>query len=328
MLAENIIKSFYKKNVLVTGGTGMIGRQAVRLLCDAGANVKVASLDSLCADCRAEHVLADLCSLDVCLDITKDMDFVLHIAGVGASAQTTGRKPASHSVPTLMMNTNMLEASRRNKVQRLVYTSSVGAYASAEVLKESEGRHLPPMDFYAGWAKRMAEHQVKAYQEQYGIDSYAIVRLTNVYGPGDNFSPQNSLVIPSLIYRLYHRENPLVVRGDGSEIRDFLYSKDAAEGIILALYHGTGADFINLGGVKGYSVKEVVEALKLFIDFEYIFDAGQPKGYPRRVLDSSLARERLGYNPEVSLPEGLRLTWEWFVGNTEEYLLKQNYFKE
>ncbi|GBF33428.1 GDP-fucose synthetase [Desulfocucumis palustris] len=325
-MSEKVINSFYKKNVLVTGGTGMIGRQVVKILCDAGAAVKVASLDGFSVDRRAEHVFGDLCNLDFCLDLTKDMEFVFHMAGVGASAQTTMKKPASHSVPTLMVNTNVLEASRRNNVQRLVYTSSVGAYANAEILKESQGRELPPMDFYAGWAKRMAEYQIKAYKAQYGIDSYAVVRLSNVYGPGDNFHPANSLVIPSLIYRLYNNENPLAVYGDGSEIRDFVYSKDAAEGVILALYHGTGADFVNIGGIKGCSIKEVVETLKLFIDFEYVFDTTKPRGYPKRVLDSSLAIRRLGYSPSVSLEEGLRLTWDWFVNNPGDYLLKQNYF--
>src|SRR3989304_260723 len=110
------------------------------------------------------------------------------------------------------------------------------------------------MDMYPGWAKRMAELQVQAYKIQYGLDNFAVVRPCNVYGQGDNFDPKNAMVIPSLMYRIYHGENPLKVWGDGSAIRDFAFSRDVAEGVILALYYGTAASFVNLGSGRGDSV--------------------------------------------------------------------------
>ncbi len=328
MIENKVLISFGGRNVLVTGGSGLIGRQVVDILCDAGARVKIVSLDKIQVNDKAEHVLGDLTSLEFCKGITRDMDFVFHLAGIKGSVEVTKAKPASFFVPLLMMNTNVLEACRINRVRKVVYTSSIGTYASAEVFKETENLDGPPMDTFPGWAKRMAEMQIQAYRIQYHLDNFAVVRPCNVYGPGDNFDPENAMVIPSLMHRIYHKEDPVLVWGDGSAIRDFAYSRDVAEGTILALYYGTGSGFVNLGSGRGYSVKELVETLHSFIDFNYKFDTTKSSGFPKRVMDISLAREIIHYNPTTSLRDGLKETWEWFVENQDEYLKKMNYFKE
>ncbi len=327
-ISHEIIESFADRSVLVTGGTGLIGRQVVRILCDAGACVRVVSLDTIQVDERAEHVRADLADFNLCKELTKGMDYVFHVAGIKGSINVTRSKPASFFVPLLMMNTNMLEACRLNRVRKVVYTSSIGAYPSAEVFKESDGDDGPPMDMFPGWAKRMAEMQVQAYRIQYGLENFAVVRPCNVYGPGDNFDPNNAMVIPSLMYRIHHGEDPLRVWGDGSAVRDFAYSEDVAEGVILALYHGTQGRYVNLGSGRGYTIRQLVETLNSFIGFNYEFDTTKSSGFPRRVMDISLAREMIGYNPQTSLQEGLKQTWEWFLANEQEYLGRKNYFAE
>jgi GDP-L-fucose synthase len=329
MIEDKVLDSFAGSNVLVTGGTGMIGRKIAGILCDADANVRIVSLDKVNVSENAEHIYGDLTDYALCKDMTRDMDFAFHVAGIKGSAKVSNTKLASHFVPTLMFNTNVLEACRLNKVQKIVYTSSIGAYASAEIFQEGEPGDFsdPPMDF-AGWAKRMAELQIHAYKVQYGLENFAVVRPCNVYGPGDNFDPDNAMVIPALIYRIYHKEDPVVVWGDGSAIRDFAYSEDVAEGVILALYHGTGGRYVNLGSGRGYSIRELVETLHSFLDFNYEFDTTKPSGFPKRVMDISLAREMIGYNPTTSLLEGLKKTWEWHVENRDEYLKKKNYFGE
>jgi GDP-L-fucose synthase len=196
------------------------------------------------------------------------------------------------------------------------------------VFREDENLDGPPMDMFPGWAKRMAELQIRAYRIQYGLDNFAVVRPCNVYGPGDNFDPENAMVIPSLMYRIFRREDPVVIWGDGSAVRDFAYARDVAEGVILALYHGTDSGFLNLGSGKGYSIKELVEALHSFLDFNHKFDAAKSSGFPRRVMDITLARRTIGYNPTTSLKEGLEKTWQWFIENQKEYLQRKNYFKE
>lgn len=328
MIDDNVIKSFTSKNVLITGGTGLIGRQVVKILCDAGANVRVVSLDDLMVDDRAEHVLGNLTDFGLCRELTRDMDYVFHMAGIKGSVEVTKSKPASFFVPLLMFNTNVLESCRLNKVQKVVYTSSIGAYSSAEVFREDENLEGPPMDMFPGWAKRMAELQVKAYQAQYGLNNFAVVRPCNVYGPGDNFDPENAMVIPTLMYRIHNKENPVVVWGDGSAVRDFAFSRDVAEGVILALYHGTKGGFVNLGSGAGVTIKELLETLHSFLSFNYEFDTSKPSGFPKRVMDISLARRLINYDPTTSLREGLQETWEWFIHNHDEYLKKQNYFKD
>ncbi|MFH1996542.1 MAG: NAD-dependent epimerase/dehydratase family protein [Candidatus Omnitrophota bacterium] len=328
MIQSDVLKEFAKKRIVVSGGTGLIGRQVVDILCGVSAHVTVVSLDKIKISDRAEHVFGDLTDLQFCKSITKDADMVFHIAGIKGSIQVTKSKPASFFVPLLMMNTNILEACRINNVKKVVYTSSIGAYSSAEVFREHENLDGPPMDMFPGWAKRMAELQIKAYKIQYGLDNYAVVRPCNVYGPGDNFDPNNAMVIPSLMSRIYRKENPVMIWGDGTAIRDFAFSRDVAEGVIQALYHGTGGGFINLGSGKGYSIKELVETLRNFLDFNYTFDAAKPSGFPKRIMDISLAKKLVGYNPTTSLRDGLKETWDWFIANQDEYLRKKNYFKE
>ena len=328
MIKEEVLTSFNKKNVLVTGGTGLIGRQVVELLSGAGAYVKIVSLDRIKIDDKAEHVYGDLTDFGFCKEVTKDMDFVFHLAGIKGSIDVTKKKPASFFVPLLMFNTNTLEACRINKVSKTVYTSSIGAYSSAEVFKESGSSDGPPMDTFPGWAKRMAELQIEAYRIQYGLKNFSVVRPCNVYGPGDNFDPDNAMVIPSLMQRIRRKEDPITVWGDGTAIRDFAFSRDIAEGVILALVSGSEEKFFNLGSGRGYSIKELVETLKSFLDFNYEFDASKPPGFPRRVMDISRAREMIDYEPSTSLRQGLKETWKWFIDNHDEYKNKQNYFKD
>jgi GDP-L-fucose synthase len=325
MIKDEILQAFHGKNVLVTGGTGLIGRQVVDILCSTNAHVKIVSLDRLNVNERAQHVYGDLSSFEFCKEVTRDMDFVFHLAGVQGTVQTSSANLASHFVPMLMINTSLLEAARLNGIKKLVYTSTIGAYEDKEILKESDYKlESSPMSF-AGWAKRMAELQVYAYKKQYGINTYSIVRLSNIYGPGDNFDPETAMVIPALMYRIHHGENPLIVWGDGNAVRDFLYSKDAAEGIILAFHYGTEGSFVNIASGQGYAIRDVVSILRTFTDFDYRFDSSKPSGAPKRVMDITTARERFGFIPETDLSQGLRLTWDWFLDHSTEYKNKVNY---
>ena len=327
-LPEDIAGQLAGRTAVVTGGTGMIGREVVRLLCDAGAVVTIISLDHLTVDPRARHVLGDLSDLSFCLDLTNGVDFVFHVAGIKGSVVVTKEKPASFFVPLLMMNTNVLEAARRNNVGRVLYTSSIGAYPSAEVFREEEDDFgKPPMDMFPGWAKRMAEMQIDAYRIQYGLSNFAIVRPSNIYGPGDNFDEANAMVIPTLMARVRRRERPVMIWGDGSAIRDFLHATDCARGMILACVRGTNSKAINLGCGYGITIRELVETLQNIVSFEAFFDTSKPSGFPMRVMDGTHAKRFIGFEPEVSLTDGLKQTWEWYLGNADEHARKVNYFR-
>lgn len=322
-------EKFRNKNILITGGTGLIGRQLTDILLDLDANVCVASLDDFNLNSKASYVKVDLLDFNSCKNCTKDMDMVFHLAGIKGSIEVTKSKPATFFVPLLLMNTNLLEASRLNNVRELVYTSSIGAYHSDEIFKEEESNFEKlPMDMYPGWAKRMAELQIQSYKIEHGLKNYYIVRPCNVYGPGDNFDPNNAMVIPSLMYKIKNQDSLLKVWGDGSAIRDFAFSRDVAKGVMQTMFYGTGNfDFLNLGSGVGLSIKELVETLNSFLDFKYEFDITKSGGFKKRIMDIKNAKKIINYNPSTSLKEGLIETWEWYCKNETEYLKRKNYFK-
>lgn len=326
---DKLIDFFKKKKVIVTGGTGLIGRSVVNKLCDYEAEVTIISLDKINVDERADHVFGDLTDFNFCKKVSKDKDYALHMSGIKGSVKVTIEKPASFFVPLIMMNTNFLEACRQNSIKKLVYTSSIGAYSSREIFKEEDSSFSePPMDMFPGWAKRMAELQIQAYKKQYDLKDYYIVRPCNVYGPGDNFDPENAMVIPTLMNRIYNKENPVVIWGDGSSIRDFAYAEDVADGVILTLIKGTGdQDFLNLGSGKGYSIKQLVESLTKVQKFNYEFDTTKNSGFPRRIMNIDNAKKIIGYEPKVDLQDGLKRTWNWYLKNKNENDLRHNYFK-
>jgi GDP-L-fucose synthase len=327
-LPDDVVRELSGKKAIVTGGSGMIGREVVRLLLDAGCFVKSVSLDNLQPDSRATYIKGDLANFEFCQEITSGIDYVFHVAGIKGSVVVTQEKPASFFVPLLMMNTNIIEAARINGAQKLVYTSSIGAYAPSEVFSENKDDLLKaPMDMYPGWAKRIAEMQIMAYKIQYGMNNFSIVRPSNIYGPGDNFDEVNAMVIPSLIARIARGDDPVMIWGDGSSERDFLYSSDAAVGIILACIRGTDSKPVNLGCGYGISIAELVQTMHQITDFKEFFDVSKPAGFPRRIMNLDLASKLIGFKPQVELVDGLRATWNWYIRYSDEHLNKKNYFR-
>lgn len=324
--------SFYtNKKVLVTGGTGLIGRPLVEMLIEQGANVRVASLDDPSrAHPDADFKRVNLINFENCLDVCKGVDFVFHLAGIKGSPAMTSKKPASFFVPTISFNTNMMEAARQCDVKRYLYTSSIGVYAPAEVFREEDVWKTFPSenDKFAGWAKRMGELQAEAYKIEYGWDKIAIVRPANVYGPYDNFDPNNAMVIPSLIKRALDGENPLKVWGDGSAVRDFIHANDVAQGMLLAIEKGVWQT-INLGSGTGVSIKEIVEIIvnNMKIKPKVVWDTSKPSGDKKRLMDISRAKA-IDFQPMISIEEGIKETMEWYSLNKSIVNRRYNVFTE
>lgn len=323
--------SFRGKDVLVAGGSGLIGRPLVELLVEEGANVRVVSLDdpSRCPP-NAKFCRADLTRPDNCADACRDMDYVFNLVGVKGSPAMTAKKPASFFVPIILSNTCMMEAARRCGAAGYLYASSIGVYAPADVMREDDVWKAFPSDRdrFAGWAKRMGELQAEAYRIEHGWDRSRIVRPANVYGAYDNFDPENAMVIPSLIRRAVDGENPLSVWGDGSPVRDFIHARDVARGMMLVMEKGT-PEPVNLGCGEGVSIRELVEVLAGLLEPrpEIKWDPSKPKGDATRLLDISRAKA-LGFETTVSLEEGLRETMAWYRGNKDEIDKRYNVFIE
>jgi len=305
------------RKVLVTGGTGMIGRPLVEQLLAAGAHVRIAALDDPArAHPHAEFMRGDLTDRGFCTDAVTSMDHVFHLAGIKGAAGLSAKRPASFFVPLILFNTMMMEAARLAGVERYLYTSSIAVYEPAARFVEDRAWDGPPHpgDRFPAWAKRMGEMQAEAYKIEYGWDRIAIVRPANVYGPGDDFS-STGMVIPSLIHRIVGGKNPLEVWGDGSTVRDFIHARDVARGMMLALEKGADCTPINLGSGTGVAIRDVVETLVDLVDDppEVAWDITKPTGEPVRLMDLSRAREKIGFEPQVSLREGIRETLDWYL---------------
>jgi GDP-L-fucose synthase len=322
---------FAGRRVLVTGGTGMIGRYLVELLVARGARVRIASLDDPSrAHAQAEFLPADLTRFDGCRVACRGMDAVFHLAGVKGSPLMTAQKPASFFVPTLVFNTNMMEAARQCGVPRYLYTSTIGVYGAAEVYREDDVWASFPSDNdkFAGWAKRMGELQAEAYRIEFGWSGVEIVRPANVYGPYDNFDPASGMAVPSLIRRALDGENPFVVWGDGSAVRDFIHARDVARGMLFVMERAPGVP-VNLGSGSGVTIRRLVEIIvsRLERKPEVVWDASRPAGDQVRVMDISRARA-LGWAPETSIEEGIAEVMEWYRANRELARVRYNVFAE
>ena len=325
--------SFYKnKNVLVTGGTGLIGRPLVEMLVKEGAHVTVVSLDDpKRAPLGVTFKRVDLREFSNCVEICKGQDIVFQLAGIKGSPAMTAKRPASFFVPTLTFSINMMEAARRAEVKRYLYTSSVGVYAPAEVFYEDDvWKTFPsPNDRFAGWAKRMGELQADAYKIEYAWNHISIVRPANVYGPYDNFDPNNAMVIPSLIKRAMDGENPLTVWGDGSPIRDFIYASDVAKGMMLVVEKGINEP-INLGSGTGITIKTIAEMIARHVPggpIDIIWDITKPKGDAKRLMDMTRAAAN-GFKPSISIEEGIKETIAWYTKHRDEIDHRYNAFTE
>jgi GDP-L-fucose synthase len=317
------------KAVLVTGGTGMIGQPLCELLLAAGAEVTVASLDGVeRAPSGTRFIQLDLRSFDNCMAAADGQDIVFHLAGVKGNPKMTAERPASFFVPTLQFSLNMMEAARRRGIKRYLFTSSIGVYEPAELfVEDSVWSTFPsPNDRFAGWAKRICELQAEAYKIEYGWDKISIVRPANVYGPFDNFDPENAMVIPSLIHRALTKPGPLSVWGDGSPIRDFIHSRDVARGMMLVVAKGINEP-INLGSGKGVTIREVAEAVAEATEKSVEWDINKPKGDRMRLMDMTRAHAH-GFSCEVALGEGIAETIEWYKLNSELARARYNSFTE
>lgn len=317
---------FAGKKVLVTGASGLIGRQVVNVLNFLGAKVYGVSLDQVEID-NASLIYGDLRDFEFCKFITTDIDFVFHLAGIKGSAEVTLTKPASFFVPMLMFNTNVLEASRVNQVSHTVYCSSIGAYESSDVFIEDDNiTKGPPMDHYPGWAKRMAELQIETYKIQYSLNNFTTVRPCSVFGPWDNFDPDTAMVIPSLLAKIHRGDNPVVIWGDGSAIRDFAYSKDISVGIVKSILY-TDKGYLNLASGQGMSIRELVQNISKILNFNYVFDDSKPSGYPKRVMSIEKAKKAIGYQYLTPFSEAITETWEYLKSRPTDHLKKYNAFK-
>jgi GDP-L-fucose synthase len=235
---------------------------------------------------------------------------VYHLAGKKGSPDTAKNSPAEY-LPMLQFDTNVIEAIGRYKPEWFLYTSSIGVYPPMEIYEEDKVWHQVPSDNdkVPGYIKRMGELSCYSIRATYGYENISIVRPANIYGPYDNFG-KNSMVIPSLIKKGVE-DDEINVWGDGTPIRDFIYSEDVARGM-LHMVKNKRNDTVNLGSGTGVTISDIATIVSEYFKKPRVYDKSKPNGDMKRLMSMRRAHE-LGFAPRVKLKDGIEKTIEWYL---------------
>jgi GDP-L-fucose synthase len=301
------------QSVIVTGGAGFLGSYVVEKLRERGAG-SVFVVRSKDYDLRREEAVRRLFA-----DVKATM--VIHMAAVVGGIGANRAHPGQFFYDNLMMGASLMEQARQAGIAKFVAIGTICAYPKFTPIpfREEDLWNGYPEETNApyGLAKKMLLVQGQAYRQEYGFNSIYLLPV-NLYGPGDNFDPASSHVIPALIKKCLdavQQGSPAIeVWGDGSPTREFLYVRDAAEGIVLAAERYNGSEPVNLGSGYEISIRDLVALIAELTGFkgEIRYDPTRPNGQPRRQLDVSRARDWFGFQATTSFRDGLRETIEWY----------------
>lgn len=308
---------FKHKNILLTGGTGFLGQWVYKELIKKGANKNKITISRSRTD--------NLLKLSNIKKLVKGQDIVIHLAGLVGGIGFNQANPGRMVYENLEMGVHLLEEARKAGVSKLVALGTVCCYPKFAPVpfKESDLWNGYPEETNApyGLAKKMLLVMSRAYRQQYGFNSIFLLPV-NLYGPGDNFDPQSSHVIPALIKKIHEAkkkgDKSVIVWGTGKATREFLYVSDAARGIVLATEKYNQSEPVNLGAGFEISIKDLVKKIAQLMDFKgkIIWDKTKPDGQPRRRLDVSRAKKEFGFVAKTNFDKGLKKTIQWYLNNS------------
>ena len=306
------------KRILVTGGAGFLGRAVVDQLCKAGANPEKITVP------RSRDY--DLRFLEKCQQAVAEQDIVIHLAAHVGGIGLNQAKPAELFYDNLMMGSQLIHAAYQAGIQKFVCVGTICAYPKFTPVpfKEDDLWDGYPEETNApyGIAKKALLVQLQAYRQQYGFNGIYLLPV-NLYGPEDNFDPKSSHVIPAMIRKVHEAqqkgEKKLPVWGDGSPTREFLYSTDAARGIVMGTTDYNKPEAVNLGTGYEISIRDLIELICDLMEFEgeIVWETDKPNGQPRRCLDTQRAKQEFGFTALVDFKEGLKNTINWYRQHSE-----------
>jgi len=302
------------KKILVTGGAGFLGSFVVNKLIERGV------LESNILIPRSKD--SDLRNMEDSKKAVSDKDIVIHVAGNVGGIGYNREHPTRAFYDNAAMAFNLIDAGQRAGIKKFVGIGSVCEYPKFAPIpfKEEDLWNGYPEETNApyGLAKKMMLVQTDAYRQEYGFNGIHLL-MVNLYGPGDNFNPETSHVIPALIKKIHDAKKDgreyIEAWGTGVATREFLYVEDAAEAIVLASEKYDKGDPVNLGSGMEISIKDLTELIAKLMDYqgEIRWDSSKPDGQPRRALDVSKAKEEFGFEARTSFEEGLKKTIEWYL---------------
>jgi GDP-L-fucose synthase len=315
------VKEFYEgKRVLVAGAGGFVGTNLVRRLANLGAVVRGTTHEKEAQEILndVEYVNLDLLSMENCINVTKDIDFVFMAAANSSGASVMERTPLVHLTPNVIMNTQMLAAAYENQVKKFCFISSNTVYPLTDfaVKEEDVTDEFYEKYFIVGWMKRFSEIMCEMYAEKIKIPMKTIVlRPGNLYGPFDKYTRSESKVIAALIRRAIEKQNPFEVWGDGMDIKDFLYVEDFVEGMLLAFAKCEEFTTLNIASGVPVTIKEVLSVILDIAEHQSAdvrFDSTKPTMIPKRMIDISKMKALTGWSPQIGLNEGIGRTVSWY----------------
>jgi GDP-L-fucose synthase len=311
------VDDFWKnRRVCVTGGAGFLGSYVVGQLHEHGAKEVFVP--------RVEEY--DLVQVDAIQQMLKDArpDVIIHLAALVGGIGANRARPAEFFYVNLMMGVQLIHEAWKAGVEKFVAVGTICAYPKHTPVpfKEEDLWNGYPEETNApyGLAKKMLLVQAQAYRQQYGFNTIFPLPV-NLYGPGDNFDLESGHVIPALIRKFAEAvekgERQVVLWGDGSPTREFLYAQDAAEGLLLATERYNGPEPFNLGSGQEIAIKDLALLIAQMSGFngEIVWDTSKPNGQPRRSLDTSRAEQYFGFRARMPLEQGLRQTIDWYNAN-------------
>jgi len=311
---------FRNAKVLVTGGSGFVGVNLLKRLLELGAEVTatVHRKDPVLKDERIRYVRCDLRRQEDCAKAVQGAEYVFMCAANTSGAAVMAKTPLAHLTPNVLMNVSMLESAYQAGVRKFLFISSNTVYPLTDypVKEDDVTNEFYEKYFIVAWMKRFTEIVCEMYATKIGKPmKVCVVRPANIYGEFDDFEWETSHVIPALIRKVVERHRPLEVWGDGHDLKEFIYVRDFIEGMLLAMERLDGFEPINIAAGSPCTVREVLASL-LKIDgyenAEIVFDASKPSMIPKRLIDVSKARSRLGFRARTPMEEGLAKTVAWY----------------